>query len=89
MSDLQARKEINLADMKRGLIVSWDWIEEGAGKLAMDKGIRPIGRIVTREDLPHMSVRESVFGVQTLDDPHWVLSPITMLEKGRKLYLVD
>lgn len=89
MNVVRERKEINLADLKRGHIVSWDWVAEGAGKPAIDKGVRPLGKIVSQEDLPYMSVREGELNLQTLDDPNWVLSPALMLKKGRKLYFAD
>jgi hypothetical protein len=86
MTESHGRREAEFTDLKRGLLLSWDWVAEGAGKDAINKGIRPLGKIVTREDLPHMSVHHGEFNLQTLDDPHWVLSPALMLEKGRKLY---
>ena len=83
------RTVINISDLTRGLFVSWDWATGLSGTLATSKGIRPIGRVVTRDDLPHMHTDDSDLGVQTLDDPNWIINPSIFTEKGRILYLAD
>ena len=83
------RTVVNVSDLTRGLFVSWEWADGLSGTLATTKGIRPIGRVVTREDLPHMHTDDSGFGVQTLDDAEWVINPTIFTEKGRILYLAD
>ena len=76
-------------DLRRGDLVEWDWIPTGYGALAIERGLRPLGRVVTRDDLPTMSVLEGHLNIQLLDDEMWVLSVQTMLEKGRTLRKVS
>lgn len=54
-----------------------------ASENAKSASIRPVGRVVTREDLPRLGCE---IGIQTEDDQNWVLDPVLMLAKGRKLY---
>lgn len=73
------------AGLRRHDLVDWDWSASGLGKLAVRRGIRPIGRIVTRDDLPHMSERDGPLGIQCLDDATWVISPYEMERRGREI----
>jgi hypothetical protein len=81
------KRELALADLVRGTRVAWEW--SGAiADLAAAKNVRPIGRVVTHEDLPLMT-RNIEIGIQTDDDPLWVISPKLMVAKGRKIFAAD
>jgi hypothetical protein len=69
---------LNFDDLKRGMPVQWEWVSD----LAKERGLRPYGRVVTREDLPYMACE---IGIQCVDDPFWVIDPKQMLEKGQRL----
>jgi hypothetical protein len=69
----------------QGLLVQWEWVANGAGQGAIDKGFRPLGRVVTRDDLPHMG---TALGIQLVDDPMWVIDPAVGLSKGREFFQV-
>ncbi len=73
-------------DLARGMLVEWRWPVGGTGDLAAENGVRPLGRVVTREDLPTMSEQDGPLGVQTLDAAWWVLSPATVLAKGGRFW---
>jgi hypothetical protein len=75
---------LRIEDFERGMLVEWDWSGPW-GENAIEKGIRPVGRVVTRDDLPNMSTHEGPFNVLVLDSPHWVISPHTVLRKGHEM----
>lgn len=75
---------LGIRDIERGMLVAWDWSEDMVG-LASKRGVRPVGRVVTQEDLPSMSTVEGPCNIQCLDDAAWLLSPDTMLRKGREI----
>lgn len=75
---------LTLDDLKRGMLIRWDW-PEGLRELAARGQVRPIGRVITRDDLPTMSKRTRL-AVQTVDDPTWVIDPAVVLAKGGSLY---
>lgn len=81
------RRELILTELVRGTKVAWEWSGPVA-ELARAKGVRPVGRVITHEDLPTMTARIEV-GIQTDDDPAWVLNPVEMLAKGRKILAAD
>ena len=79
-------QELAVADLAPGLRVSWEWSNGPIGDVARARGVRPLGRVVTKADLPHMACE---VGVQTEDDPSWVVDPLQMIGKGRKIFVVD
>lgn len=81
------RRELILTELVRGVRVTWEWSDTIAA-LASAKGVRPIGHVITHQDLPTMTGNMEV-GIQTDDDPAWVLNPAEMLAKGRKIHVAD
>lgn len=80
-------RELTLDELVRGTRVAWEWSGVAAG-IAAEKRVRPVGRVVTHEDLPSMSKAIEV-GIQVDDDLVWVMDPRQMIAKGRKIYSVD
>ena len=80
-------RELPLDELVRGARVTWEWSGVAAG-IAAERDVRPIGRVVTHEDLPTMSKTIEV-GIQTDDDPVWVLDPRQMTAKGRKIFAAE
>lgn len=78
---------LTMTDLERGMVVTWEW-SAGTKDLAERRNVRPIGRVVTHEDLLTMSAAVKI-GIQTLDDPLWVIDPATILTKGRLLLPAD
>lgn len=81
-----SRQELTVDDLAPGLRVTWEWPNGPTGDAAQERGVRPLGRVVTKADLPHMACE---VGVQTEDDPSWVMDPIQMIGKGRKIFAAD
>jgi hypothetical protein len=75
-----------LGDFIPGMLVSWEWQPKGMGELAIQKGIRPVGRVVDRNTLWYMACS---VGIQVLDDPAWVIDPVFALSKGRTFSEVE
>lgn len=75
-------RELTLADLARGTRVTWEWSPVSTA-LANEKTVRPLGRVVTREDLPLMGIE---LGIQADDDISWVLDPAQMIAKGKKIF---
>jgi len=75
---------LRIEEFERGMLVEWDWSGPW-GENAKEKGIRPVGRVVTQDDLPGMSTHEGPFNVQVLDAPWWAISPQTVLGKGGEM----
>lgn len=75
---------LKLADMTRGRVVSFEWPNHPTGDLAKEKGLRPLAKVVTKEDLPNMG--DGPIGLQLLDDPMWVMNPELAMSKGRKFF---
>jgi hypothetical protein len=49
--------------------------------------IRPLGKVVTRDDLPQMTA--TAVGVQLIDDPMWVINPAFAIAKGKTFTLAN
>lgn len=77
---------LKLDDFTRGVLVKFEWSAGDAGDFARENGIRPLGRVVTREDLPQMA--GTAVGVQLIDDPSWVIDPAFAMAKGKTFTLV-
>lgn len=84
--DLLNRTLANASDFVPGMLVSWEWQPKGVGQLAIEQGLRAVGRVVDRSVLPHMA--RSV-GIQVLDNPAWVIDPVFALSKGRTFSKVE
>lgn len=41
--------------------------------MARIRDLRPVGRAVTREDVPDMFAKIGSVGIQVLDDPRWIV----------------
>lgn len=74
-----------LAEFERGIVVAFEWGPGGMGDFARENQIRPLGRVVTRDDLPEMA--STAVGVQLIDDPTWVIDPAFAIAKGKKFTL--
>lgn len=72
---------MRLEDFKRGDLIAFDWSTGVASDLARKGNIRPLGRVVTQEDLPHMT--GTALGIQLIDDPTWVIDPAFAISKGK------
>ena len=59
--------------LTRGALYTWAWPTQGAGAMALRRGLRPVGRAVTREDITEMSSRIESVGIQLLDDSKWIV----------------
>jgi hypothetical protein len=79
------KQVISVIQLKRGMLVRWRWGGHGR-TIAKDKGVRPVGRVVTRDDYPHMACE---IGLACLDDSMWVLDPEILLAKGRVIRIVE
>ncbi len=73
------------ADLRRGMLVEWRW-SPGMADMASRTGVRPIGRVITREDMPTMDEGEGPLGIQALDAAWWVVGPRAFLAKGGRLW---
>jgi hypothetical protein len=65
-----------LDQLRPGQIVEWEW-----SKAALEcvRGIRPIGRVVVRDQLE----------ILCLDSDYMVMSPARMLEIGKAFYITS
>lgn len=77
-------KALKLSDLVRGTRVTWEW-SGAAGTLATERGVQPLGHVITREDLPTLDSNLQV-AIQTDDDPAWVVDPARMMAKGRQIF---
>lgn len=68
-----------------GMLVQWAWEPKGFGQIAINNGIRPLGRVVNKLTLTHMACE---LGIQVVDDPAWVIDPVTALSKGREFFMI-
>jgi hypothetical protein len=73
-------------DFIPGQLVQWAWVPNGFGQSALEKGIRPLGKIVDKCDFPNMA---SEIGIEVIDAPNWVISPEFALSKGREFFKVN
>jgi len=73
-------------DFVPGQLVQWDWVPNGFGQSAIEKGIRPLGKIVDKSDFPNMACD---VGIEVIDAPNWVISPEFALSKGREFFKVS
>lgn len=80
------RTPLSLTELRRGLIVSFEWPSTQTGDFAKSRHLRPIGKVVTKDDLPHIG--GVALGLQLLDDPTWVIDPARAIESGR-LYFAE
>lgn len=78
---------LKLEDFTRGTLVAFEWGPGATGDFARESGIRALGKVVTREDLPQM--RAEAVGVQLIDDPTWVLDPAFAIAKGQTFTLAE
>jgi hypothetical protein len=76
----------NIGDFTPGMLVRWDWVPTGFGQMAINNGIRPLGRVVSKLAKPHMGCE---IGIQVVDDLTWVMDPVVALGKGREFFLVE
>ena len=79
-------QELTVDDLTPGLRVTWEWPSGPTGDTARERGVRSVGRVVIKAELPRMACD---VGVQTEDDPSWVVDPIQMIGKGRKIFAAD
>ena len=89
--DREGRRSVALEDLSRGMLVCWNWLPGMQFPMKAKDGSdpRPIGRVVSQEDLPHMSTREGPLNIQLLDCEHWLIAPKTVLRRGNPIYAVD
>lgn len=80
-------KALTVDDLVPGTIVTWEWPESLASE-AHKRGVRPIGRVVTHEDIRFMSSITKV-GIQIEDDPLWIFDPVQVIAKGAKLFEIE
>ncbi len=73
----------SITQLKRGMLVRWAGVSRSVAK---ESGVRSLGRVVTRKDYPYMVCK---IGIACLDDPHWVLDPKQLLERGRVIRMVE
>lgn len=71
--------------LRRGMIISWEWGDNPAGERGRTLGLRPLGRILTQGDVPGMAQR---FALKVEDAPVWKIDPVKALEQGRKMNLL-
>lgn len=77
---------LKLENFTRGTLVVFEWSPGGTGDFARENRIRPLGKVVTRDDLPQMA---TAVGVQLIDDPMWVIDPAVAIAKGKKFTMAD
>ncbi|MGI4797359.1 MAG: hypothetical protein ACRYG8_25570 [Janthinobacterium lividum] len=70
----------------RGELYEWEWPMMGAGVMAQMRGLLPIGRAVTREDVPTMHKGVASIGFQVLQDDRWLISPDWIVENGCRFW---
>ena len=73
----------------RGVLYEWEWPQQGAGAMARRRGLWPIGRVVTQEDVPDMHESAMPLGIQVLSDKRWIIAPDLITEDGGHFYRVD
>lgn len=73
------------SQLRRGMLISWEWGDNAAGERGRRTGLKPLGRILTQGDIPGMSQR---FALQVEGAPDWKINPVAAIEQGRKMYLV-
>ena len=76
-----------MEDFKRGILVAFEWSPGDAGEYARENQIRPLGKVVTSDDLPQMA--STAVGVQIVDDPTWVIDPAFAIAKGKTFTLAN
>jgi hypothetical protein len=74
----------DVEEFTAGTLVQWNWEPSGFGQIAINNGIRPLGRVVNKNTLPHMACQ---LGIQVVDDPAWAIDPVTALSKGREFFV--
>ena len=73
----------------RGVLYEWEWPQQGAGAMARHRGLWPIGRAVTQEDVPNMHESATPIGIQVLSDKSWIIAPGLVTEAGGSFERVD
>lgn len=76
----------SLADLRRGMRVTWAWRSEGAGAEARAANLRPLGTILTRAD--HPSAGDGLL-IQVVDRPEWAFDAVRALATGGPLHLLS
>lgn len=79
----EASDEIGLV---RGELYEWEWPLVGAGAMARIRGLLPLGRAVTRDDVPKMHKSVASVGFQVLQDEGWIISSDWIVENGCRFW---
>lgn len=80
----ESHKMTHLKDFHVGELVYWKWFSYGADRVASEKNVRPIGRVVNRSMRPE--VAPGRLAIQTFDEPSWLLDIQRYLDKGVVFY---
>jgi hypothetical protein len=86
VNEMNTGAELEIKDFTVGRIVTWKWTDGLCGVHAKNSKLRPIGRVVDRNEYPYMACE---LAVAILDDPSWVIDPRTALEKSIKFFASD
>lgn len=82
-SDRNSHKLKHLKDFHVGELVYWEWLNYGANRVAANHNVRPFGRVVSKEMRPDLHGK---IGIQTIDEPSWLLDIQAFLENGVAFY---
>ena len=70
----------------RGELYEWDWPLIGAGVMARRRALLPLGRAITRDDVPQMDKSVTSIGFQVLQDTNWIIAPDWIIANGCRFW---
>jgi hypothetical protein len=75
----------SMNQLRPGQVITWNW-QGVSEKMAADRSIEPIGKIISKRDNPYLS---NYLLIQCRDDPDWCIDPEELLAKNREFYIVE
>lgn len=79
----ESHKLAHIKDFHVGELVYWNWFSYGADRVAANRNVRPIGRVVSKEMRPEIHGKMAIL---TIDEPSWLLDIQGYLDKGVVFY---
>lgn len=78
----ESHKLTHLKDFHIGELIYWKWSSFGAARVAAERNVRPIGRVVSKSMRPEIPGK---LAIQVIDEPTWLLDIQRYLEMGVEL----
>lgn len=75
----------SVADLRRGMELTWEWSNSRAEAIAHERGLLPQGTVVTQADFPGMPSR---LGVLVNGSGNWITDPVSFIAAGGDFHLI-